>query len=335
MAFLLLLAAGSAYIVLENHETPHYVTDRGAVFGTTYRITYAASASLQTEIEERLARVDSSLSPFNPASVISAVNRNRPAAADSMFARVFVLAGEVWRQTGGAFDITVAPIVNAWGFGFEKAAAPDSSDIDSLRRLIGFQKVRLAAGGGVVKDDPRIMLDCSAIAKGYGCDEVARLLDEKGVGSYMVEIGGEIVTKGRGPEHAEWNIGISRPEEGVPASDAGLLAALAVTDCAIATSGNYRRFYYKDGRKYAHTIDPRTGRPAENAMLSATVVAPGCAAADAFATAFMVLGPDSAQAVLRSNPKLQALLVYTGDDGKPRIWVSERLKNKVRQIGKT
>lgn len=334
LLFLLFLIAGSIYVVLSDRKSSRYITDEGFVFGTTYRITYSYPHSLRTDIEERLALVDASLSPFNDRSIISAVNANRPVEVDTMFASVFELAATVSEQTGGAFDITVAPLVNAWGFGFRNSSGVSPADIDSLRRIVGFRKVRLDSTRRVVKADPRIMLDCSAIAKGYGCDEVARLFDSRGITNYMIEIGGEIVVKGNARDHEAWDIGISKPDEDSVNVNSGLQAVLNLTGCAVATSGNYRRFYYKNGQRFSHTIDPRTGYPVNHTLLSSTVVASNCVMADAFATAFMVLGVDSARAVLRQHPDLQAMFVYSSESGVNRVWMSPGLEHKIKASAK-
>lgn len=329
IAFLLLLVVGSIYVVSTNGTNAKYITDEGAVFGTTYHITYSNDVSIRTEIEDCLARVDTSLSMFNECSVISTINNNKSFDTDSMLRQVFLLAHEVSEQTTGAFDVTVAPLVNAWGFGFRRGTGVTPAQIDSIRTFVGYDKVRLDERFRIVKKDPRVMLDCSAIAKGYGCDMVARLLDSKGVRNYMVEIGGELVVKGYNPKHEAWNIGITKPEEDSINAESAIQVVASLTDCAVATSGNYRRFYYKNGQRYAHTIDPRTGYPVEHTMLSSTVVAGDCATADAFATAFMVLGLDSAQTVLRSRPDLQALFIYSDSSGANKLWVSPDLKKKL------
>ena len=166
-------------------------------------------------------------------------------------------------------------------------------------------------------------MDFSAIAKGYGCDVVARLLRSHGIENFMVEIGGEVVLSGHNDKGQPWHIGVNKPVENP--EDGDLQTVLSITDCAIATSGNYRNFYYKDGQRYAHTIDPRTGYPVQHSLLSATVVAADCATADAYATSFMVLGLDSAQAVLNSHPELKAYLIYSDESGQMSVWRSETL----------
>jgi thiamine biosynthesis lipoprotein len=217
--------------------------------------------------------------------------------------------------------------VNAWGFGFKNEQMPDKHAVDSLRAIVGHQKVSYD-GKKIVKKDPRITLDCSAIAKGYGVDVVARLLDKKDIKNYLVEIGGEVVTKGISEKRLPWKIGVTKPTD-EPLADGGeLQTVLNVTDKAMATSGNYRNFYYKGGRKYAHTIDPKTGHPVQHNILSATVLCNTCARADAYATAFMVMGLEKAQKVLERNPDLMAYFIYD-KNGKNAVWYSPSLKNKI------
>ena len=193
ISFLLMLIIGTVIIVSQQHNMP-YQRDTGFVFGTIYNITYQSDSNLKKEIEEELKKVDQSLSPFNSTSTISRVNRNEEVKVDEMFAEVFNRAMEISKETDGAFDITVAPLVNAWGFGFKSGEHPTAHTIDSLLATIGYQRVALV-GSKVVKKDRRTMLDCSSIAKGYGCDRVAQLLRDKGISNFMVEIGGEVVTQ--------------------------------------------------------------------------------------------------------------------------------------------
>jgi thiamine biosynthesis lipoprotein len=233
---------------------------------------------------------------------------------------------QISEDTNGAFDITVAPIVNAWGFGFKSGSSPTSQYIDSLKQFIGYKKVRIDKDKHVVKQDERIMLDCSAIAKGYGSDVVARLFNAKGIKNYMIEIGGEIVASGLSDKRLPWKIGITKPSEDSLGTSNELQTILNITDCAMATSGNYRNFYYKNGKRYAHTIDPRTGYPIQHNILSATVIAKSCAQADAYATSFMVLGLDEAKKILERHPQLLAYLIYTNKDNEYEVWHSPALK---------
>ena len=241
---------------------------------------------------------------------------------------VFNKAMEISRETDGAFDITVAPLVNAWGFGFKNGSQPNRQQVDSLRRLIGYEKVTLK-DDRIVKQSPDIMLDCSAIAKGYGSDVVARFLQQQGVKNFMVEIGGEVVTSGVNPQRLPWRIGVTKPTDDTLSIKGEIQSVLNVTDLAMATSGNYRNFYYKGGKKYAHTIDPKTGYPVQHSLLSATVLAKDCATADAYATSFMVLGIDGAKKVLEHHPELMAYFIYADDKGQNAVWCSPSLKDKI------
>lgn len=317
-----------ATVLILRKQAP-YQTDEGMVFGTLYKITYQSKENLKPEIEAELRKVDFSLSPFNKQSVISQINNNGSMEVDSLFAHVFRLAESVSADTDGAFDITVAPLVNAWGFGFKNADGVDAVMIDSLRQFVGFDKVSLA-DGRVAKQDPRVMLDCSAIAKGFGVDCVARLLDRKGIKNYMVDIGGELSIRGENSKMETWRIGINKPVDDSLSVNQELQTVIEITDRSLATSGNYRNFYYKDGKKYAHTIDPRTGYPAQKNILSSTVVAADCATADAFATSFMVLGLDSAKAVCASHPELDAYFIYTTPDGKTDIYFTAGMKKYMK-----
>ena len=316
-------------LLWQSASTP-YQKDTGFVFGTVYNITYQNDKNLKKDIEDALKKVDYSLSPFNKQSVISKINRNESVKADKMFTDVFTLAEKISEETDGAFDITVAPLVNAWGFGFKNDVQPTKHTIDSLKQLIGYNKVSLK-DGIVRKDDDRIMLDCSAIAKGYACDVVADLLHDKGVDNFMVEIGGEIVTHGINDKRLPWKIGVTKPVDDSLNTNQELQTVLNVTNKAMATSGNYRNFYYKNGKKYAHTIDPKTGRPVQHNILSATVLADDCASADAYATAFMVMGLDKAKAVLDKHPELMAYFIYSDDNGDNAVWYSPSLRDKITE----
>lgn len=326
--FLLFLFIGTV-IIIKQQKNINYQHDEGFIFGTIYHITYHSDTNLKKEIEAELKKVDQSLSPFNKTSVISKVNRNENPVVDPMFKEVFLLAENISNETHGAFDITVAPLVNEWGFGFKKGVEPTRQVIDSLKHIVGYQKVKLTPKNYVQKQDPRIMLDCSAIAKGYGCDVVARLLRKNGINDYMIEIGGEIVTRGFNQKQEPWRIGVNKPTDDSLNTSQELQTVLNVTDIAMATSGNYRNFYYKNGKKYAHTIDPKTGYPVQHTLLSATVLAKDCATADAYATSFMVMGLEKAKEILNRHSELMAYLIYTNDDGKTEVWYSPSLKGKI------
>lgn len=328
VAFLLFLIVGTIYIVRQQRNMP-YQHNTGQIFGTTYSITYQCEDDLHEGIFKELQRVDESLSTFKDNSVISKVNKNEAVKPDEMFLEVYNLAEKIAKDTDGAFDFTVAPLVNLWGFGFKTGMPPSQHAIDSLRQIIGYDKIALE-NGVIKKQDSRIMLDCSAIAKGYGSDVVGRYLRSKGVENFMVEIGGEVVTKGNSPKRLPWKIGVVKPTDDSLNVQQELQTVLNVTDKAMATSGNYRKFYYKDGKKYAHTIDPKTGYPVQHNILSSTVLADDCATADAYATAFMVMGLERAVKVLERHPDLMAYFIYADKDGKNAVWFSPSMKNKIQ-----
>ncbi len=338
--FLAFLIAGTCYVVTRKHRSDlearqlqpgtqvmagSYLMNEGPVFGTIYHITYESQQDLKPEIEQAMQEVDRSLSMFNKESILAHINDNSSCQTDSLFRQVFSLAREVCAATGGCFDPTVAPLVNAWGFGFKNGALPDEDEVDSLKSLVGFDRITLNEGL-VEKQDSLMIMDFSAIAKGFAVDHVANLLQRRGVRNYMVEIGGEVVVKGRNPKGKPWRVGIAKPTEqggkdekaGTTAdADGGLQEILELEDKAMATSGNYRNYYVtEDGRKLAHTIDPHSGYPVQHSILSSTVFAPTCAMADAFATAFMVMGLDEARKVLQREKQLEVYFIYTDEKGE-------------------
>lgn len=314
--FLLFLIGATIWIVGFRGTSKLRVAE-GAIFGTMYHIKYESPEALDAEIEATLQRVDESLSAFNPESTLSKINDGSSALTDEMLHEVLSRSLEVSRSTSGAFDVTVMPLVNVWGFGFKKGGMPTPSEVDSICKFVGFELISLK-GDSLVKKDSRVMIDCGAIAKGYGVDCVARMLRKHGVRNYMIEIGGEVVTKGKNPTGEKWRIGVSKPIEGSDPLGGELQKVLELTDRAVATSGNYRNFYVKDGHKYAHTIDPRTGMPVAHSLLSATVMAPDCATADAYATAFMVMGIEEAKVLLAEHKELRVFFIYEDSEGKMR-----------------
>lgn len=312
-------------------NTNAYQSETGFIFGTVYNIKYQHHESLKDDITRELQLFDGSLSMFNDTSTISRVNRNEDIRPDTLFTNVIRRSLEISQATDGCFDITVAPLVNAWGFGFKHDIEPDSTTIDSLMQMVGYDKIQLTSDGRVLKQDPRTMLDCSAIAKGYAVDIIASLLRRKGISNYMVDIGGEVDVAGHNPNGEVWHIGINKPQDDSLSVNSELQTILAVSDVGIATSGNYRNFYYKGGRKFAHTIDPHTGYPVQHSILSATVIAADCMSADAYATSFMVMGLDKAREFLGRHGDIEAYLIYTGEDGEYRVYMSEGMKRHISE----
>lgn len=327
LPFLVLLIVGTVLIIRQQQSTP-YQKNAGLIFGTTYSVTYQCDEDLQKEIEAELKKVDAEFSMFNSQSIVARLNNGEQPELSNDFIDVFKLARQVSEDTNGAFDITVAPLVNAWGFGFKHEQMPSKEQVDSLRELIGYRYVTLK-DKTITMQKPGMMLDFSAIAKGYGVDVVARLLERHDIKNYMVEIGGEITTRGINPERVPWRIGVNKPNEDALDESHELQTILNVTDKSMATSGNYRNFYVKEGKKYAHTIDPKTGYPVQHTLLSATVLTDRCAKADAYATSFMVLGMDGAKQILERHKELMAYLIYTDNKGNLSVWYSPSLKDKI------
>ena len=287
----------------------------GTVFHTIYHITYQGERDYHEEIKQLFKEFDGSLSMFNDTSIITRMNNcDTSVVANRYFRHVFTKAMEVSEATGGAFDITVAPLVNLWGFGFKNSDNVSQAAIDSILQFVGYKTVHLDEEGHLHKDDPRTIMDASSIAKGYMSDVVADFLREQGVENYMVEIGGEVALNGVNPKGSRWSIGINKPTDDSTQVNSELQDILYMSEGGVATSGNYRNFYYKDGKKYAHTIDPHTGYPIQQDILSSTVIARDCMTADAYATAFMVLGKEKAMEVLAKDTTLMAYFIVDAPD---------------------
>ena len=291
-----------------------YYQESGEIFHTTFHIKYEYDRSVREEIMEALQRFDDSLNPFKENSIIGKVNNNVPVKLDSMFLKVFNKSMEVARITDGKFDITASPFINAWGFGFKDMDNVTKEKIDSMKPFVGYNKIRIE-NGEIVKDDPRVQINTSGISKGYSCDVVAYMLQELGIKNYMVEIGGEITMKGVNEKGNCWRIGIDKPTDDSTAMRRELQIILSICDKAVATSGNYRNYYMKDGVKYSHTIDPLTGYPSEQNILGATIIADDCMTADAYATAFMAMGLDKSVGVAHKIPGLHYYFIYVKPDG--------------------
>ena len=307
------------------------VSISGQTMGTTYHITY-----LQDQVKNYKPGIDSllkawnlSMSTFIPESEISYFNTHDTLVYRSKyFLPVLQKSKEVYEATGGAFDPTVMPLVDAWGFGPKNLPLPDSSQVDSLLQYVGFDKIRFDSLK-VWKTRHGVQLDFSAIAKGYGVDVVGEYLESKGIQNFMVEIGGEITCKGKNDRGKPWSTGIEDPT--VELSETRISAVLELNDRSIATSGNYRNFYVKNGRKYFHEISPFTGYPAEQDLLSASVIADQCITADGFATGFMVLGLEKSKRVLEKRKDLDAYFIYSGKNGELKTYRTEPLRNSLKK----
>jgi FAD:protein FMN transferase len=303
----------------------------GYIQGTTYNITYQydKNKDLKPEIEKTLHNFDMSLSSYNPNSIISRINNNDPSVlADDLFIEVFKKSVEINLATDGAFDITVAPIVNAMGFGAKHKVNIDTALIDSLLQFVGMDKVKLE-GRRIIKENPSVTLDVDGIAQGFSVDVVCKFLDKKKVKNYLVEIGGELRSKGKNGKGQKWKVGIDRPVEGNETPGKDLQAVIELNEKALTTAGNYRKFYLKDGIKYAHTIDPKTGFSVFSRLLSVTIIADDAITADGYDTALMVMGLEKSIEFLSHHPELEAYLIYSDDQGNYKVYTTKGMKDRV------
>jgi len=309
-------------------ETTDWNEIRGATQGTTYSVILDDPQGVisKADLDSILHDFDMSLSTYIDNSVISKINNAEEKVSfkdkQRYFERCYQISKKVYEKTNGAFDPTVFPLVKAWGFFKEDAPIPTKKELDSLLNFVGFgnsshQAEFSGETGSFVKFSPSFRLDFNAIAQGYSVDVLAEYVERKGIQNYYLEIGGEIVVKGTNREDKKWRIGIDSPnqQEGTRVLD----NVVNISDKAIATSGNYRKFYVKNGVKYAHTIDPKTGAPVQHTLLSASVIAETCAEADAYATAFMVMGVDKSMEFVQENPDLDLDIYLLYDDGTGTI----------------
>ena len=293
------------------------VSNYGQTQGTTYSIRYMSSngVNYKTQIDSLLLLIDSSLSTYNEHSIISKINRNESKQTDSLFRKVFDTSLKIAKVTNGAFDPTIAPVVNYWGFGFEDIPEKNKDILPQLMESVGHEKVFLE-NDLLKKTNPNVQLDFNAIAQGFSVDFIAAKLEEIGISDYMIEIGGELKCKGVNADEKLWRIGIDKPSEVI--EEDRFQAIIEVKDKAVASSGNYRKFKVDNqmGTKYAHTINPRTGEPVLTNLLSATVISNSCMTADAYATAFMVMGTEKSIDYLKKYTEIDALLIYSGPKGE-------------------
>lgn len=305
-------------------QTPSKKIIKGEAQGTTYSVILPQSENISKEsIDSLLTGFDASLSTYVSSSLISSINNPvlsfKIPDSDLYFIRCFQLSKKINAVTNAAFDPTIFPLIKAWGFFKEMDRVPEAHEIDSLLKFTGFDKMELK-DRLITKMDQRVSLDFNAIAQGISVDVLSEYLESKGVENYFVEIGGEIRVKGLNPEGEKWRIGVDVPSENPKEEVREIQDILEVSNCAIATSGNYRKFYIKDGKKYAHTLNPKTGMPAENDLLSATVIASTAGEADGLATAFMVMGTNETKAWLKQHPEIKVYLISSGKDGKNIVY---------------
>lgn len=324
---------GLAFISACQSKKNNLITINGEAQGTTWHISYLSEDTInhKEDIDSILKGIDLSLSTYVPASIISRINNNEPGiSVDSYFIDVFNKSVEVSGKTGGLFDITVGPLVNAWGFGFSKKSNLDSTRIDSILQLVNYKMLKLD-GNRLIKQKKEIQLDFNAIAQGYTVDVLASYLDKSGIDNYLVELGGELIAKGK-KNTESWKVGIDQPTQNT-SSERKLEAIIELNNRALCTSGNYRKFYEEDGKRYSHILDPRTGYPARQNILSATVIANDAMTADAYATAFMVMGLERSNQFLEENTDLNLEVFFIYDENNSwKTYTSESLKNRIKQV---
>lgn len=309
-----------------------YFKIEGLTQGTSYTIIYQGmkNSVLKSDIDSVLADFDMSLSTYNKNSVISRINSGETdVVTDKYFKDMFEEAKKINKISKGAFDITVAPLVNAWGFGFtEIEEKPDSALIDSLLKYVGMSNISLK-NGIIKKKYKQVMLDGSAIAQGQSVDIISVFLEKKGINDYLVEIGGELKAKGK-KFGRNWIIGVDKPVEGLDKGE-DIQVKIELDNKALATSGNYRQFYVEDGKKYSHSINPKTGYPASQNILSATIITDKCISADAYATACMVLGLDKSIEMINNIEGLDAYLIYSDEKAEMKVYFTEGIKNIITE----
>lgn len=328
--FLLFIIAGC------KEKEPVFANFAGLAQGSTYSIVYDNKkninpAELRLKVEKILQDFDMSLSIYKDSSIISRINRNEDVLPDLYFTEVFNKSALISEMTDGAFDITVGPLVKAWGFGPDGHKNFKESKRDSLLKLVGMNKVSLV-NGRIVKADPHMFLDVNAIAQGYSVDVICHFFDNLGIKNYLIEIGGEVRAKGT-KAGALWRIGIDKPVDNNLSPGETLEAIIKISDKALATSGNYRKFYIENGVKYSHEIDPKTGYPAKNTVLSISILADDCAMADGIATACMVMGKDKTIEFLANHPEFEAYMVYSDQSGNFKTWMSDKLADYISETG--
>ena len=317
-------------------KAPSYIENTGQAQGSTYQIRYQSpeGQDYEEEIEEILRQIDLSMSTYVPSSLISQINkRDTLVEVDSLFITVLNRSLEIAEETSGDFDPTVGPLVNLWGFGFEEVREDVSADtVQQVLSQVGYESIQIESMNVSVPDGFRI--DFNAIAQGFTVDHIADFLEDERIENYMVEVGGEVRARGVNESGNVWRIGVDKPREEID-TESRFQFILELKDAGLATSGNYRKFWVDEdtGIRYSHTIDPQTGYPARNRLLSASVIAPSAMDADAYATVCMVQGVEKCQQLLEGNENLEGYLVYSGDDNEWNIYITEGFQSYIVEPG--
>src|SRR5574344_2483779 len=321
----ILIAAGCS-------KSKDYVALTGVAQGTTYHIVYehldSSECNVRDSVELYFKQIDHSVSGYDTTSILHRFNSNKPVKLDKIFIDNFILSAAMYEQSSGAFDASSAPLFDLWGFGFKNKSAVSKEKIDSIMQFTGMEHFKLI-GNVITKDDPRCELNFNAIAQGYTADYFASRFRGMGMKNFMIEVGGEVFAQGVNPEGKAWKIGVDKPVDGNNSPGDMIQDVISLSGKGLVTSGDYRKYYIENGKKYAHTINPKTGYPVQHNLLSATVVAPNATTADAYATYFMVVGLERAKEIIASTPEIEALLIY-GDQKSMHQYISEGMKKMTK-----
>ena len=319
------------FLSCSSSENTILVINSGEAQGSYYHIKYMSEngEDFHFQVDSILLEVDSSLSIYKDYSLISKLNNRETVTTDAFFLEVFLAAKNVYKQTDRNFDCSVKPLVKAWGFykdKFEDSIVIDSANFRKILRYVGFDKITLIDDTLVIPDG--MSLDFNSIAQGFTVDVIARFLENKNINNYLIEVGGELLAKGKNADGNIWRVGVDKPSEDIDKHER-FQFILDLENKALATSGNYRKFYVENGVKYAHTINPFTGFPAQNRLLSVTVIHDNCMLADAYATAFMVMGVKKSKQFVNHHSEIEAYLVYTDKDGSWKTFVSPNMQSRI------
>ena len=302
---------------------PQRIVLQGLAQGSYYAVTYfdEENRNFQPEIDSIFHAVDMSVNLWVDSSIISKVNRNEDVTLDSIFIDNFNIAQEAARLSDGYFDPTISPIVAAWGFSYKRGDSITPQLIDSLKQLVDYRKIRIE-NGKVIKENPNMKLDFNAIAQGYTSDMIAAFLESRGINNYLVDTGGEIMARGSKPNGQPWIVGIEKPAENWD-SEQVVQTRIALRDKGLVTSGSTRKYVERNGRRYSHCIDPKTGYPVEHNVLSATVLAENSVWADALASICMVMGMEKSLPLIESMDGVEAYYIFVNEQNELETFATE------------
>jgi FAD:protein FMN transferase len=325
MKYFTIFCTVALFISCTSKQEKKYYFYEGPIQGTTFHITYEWDKDLAPQIDSLLEAFNNSLSNYDPQSTISKINNNQTTEADELFIEMFETSYEVYDKSNGAFDISIAPVINEWGFGWIKKSnesIPDTSKIVELLQYVGMDKISLS-NGKIVKQYPETMLISNAVAQGLSVDYIAKYFFKLGLKNFLIEIGGEVYCFGQNSRGEDWRIGVDKPVEDSGYEDRENQIIVNLSGKAIATSGNYRKYIENGKSKYGHTFDPKTGFPAQNTLLSVSVVSESCMMCDAWATAFMVCGLEESKKILLTLKNVDAYFIYLDKNGQTKTYMTE------------